>query len=360
MHVVSSLRQFTGAKAAAPERAPEFSVSFPDLVRIHYAWRRAVEEAPKRALEDQYRAALAAFEREHGRVVNAYWCFDEQSAVALTLRRDRSWIRPFNPEIMRFHRVSDWATKNSPRVAGLLHQCDEVAIKATEVLRGTTQRICMQLVMASAGHLLSLVDGKAAHETPQRRTEALELQRKELTAARKYFREAATGEAQIVYGMGMLAGIAALIVTALIVGGWTTAAGIDSTPFFGCMTAGAIGALVSVMSRITSGSFSLDYDVGRNYTLFLGGLRPLVGSIFGVALYFAVDSGLLEIFAVPKEDPQKLFFLLVIAFLAGFSERWAQDTLVSSKAPLPPTARPAPRPPAQERPPDDGNRDGLP
>ena len=360
MHVVSSLRQFTGAKVAAPERVPELSVSFPDLVRIHYAWRRAVDEAPKRALEDQYRAALAAFEREHGRVVNAYWCFDEQSAVALTLRRDRSWIRPFNPEIMRFHRVSDWATKNSPRVAGLLHQCDEVAIKATEVLRGTTQRICMQLVMASAGHLLSLVDGKAAHATPQRRTEALELQRKELNAARKYFREAATGEAQIVYGMGMLAGIAALIVTALIVGGWTTAAGIDSTPFFGCMTAGAIGALVSVMSRITSGSFSLDYDVGRNYTLFLGGLRPLVGSIFGVALYFAVDSGLLEIFAVPKEDPQKLFFLLVIAFLAGFSERWAQDTLVSSKAPLPPTARPAPRPPAQERPPDDGNRDGLP
>jgi hypothetical protein len=68
-------------------------------------------------------------------------------------------------------------------------------------------------------------------------------------------------------------------------------------------------------------------------TLFLGPLRPLVGSIFGIALYFAVDSGLLEIFAVPKEEPQKLFFLLVIAFLAGFSERWAQETL-SARSPF--------------------------
>jgi hypothetical protein len=35
------------------------------------------------------------------------------------------------------------------------------------------------------------------------------------------------------------------------------------------------------------------------------------------------------IFAIPDGDTERLFGFLVIAFLAGFSERWAQDTLTS-------------------------------
>src|SRR5215467_10707071 len=58
---------------------------------------------------------------------------------------------------------------------------------------------------------------------------------------------------------------------------------------------GAIGAVVSVVQRINSGSFELDYDVGGPYIFFLGGLRPLIGGAFAVAISFAFDGGLLHL-----------------------------------------------------------------
>jgi ABC-type branched-subunit amino acid transport system permease subunit len=105
--------------------------------------------------------------------------------------------------------------------------------------------------------------------------------------------------------------------------------GVDNRDVLGSLTAGAAGAFVSVMARIGSGQFRLDYDVGRRYPIFMGGLRPLIGAIFGLALYFAVTSSLLDVFKLPTNDNQCFYFLLVIALLAGFSERWARDTLLS-------------------------------
>ena len=85
----------------------------------------------------------------------------------------------------------------------------------------------------------------------------------------------------------------------------------------------------SVIQRINSGRFDLEYDVGPSYVRFLGALRPMIGAVFGLALYFAVTSRILKLFELPQDRTDKLYALLVIAFLAGFSERWAQDTLTS-------------------------------
>jgi hypothetical protein len=62
-----------------------------------------------------------------------------------------------------------------------------------------------------------------------------------------------------------------------------------------------------------------------------------------LALYFAVTSSLLDVFKLPGDDNKRFYFLLVIAFLAGFSERWARDTLLSFGAatPGPPTRKSA-------------------
>ena len=96
------------------------------------------------------------------------------------------------------------------------------------------------------------------------------------------------------------------------------------------LIAGAIGAVVSVVQRINSGSFELDYDVGGPYIFFLGGLRPLIGGAFAVAISFAFDGGLLHLpVAASESTNDRRLALLVISFLAGFSERFAQDTLTS-------------------------------
>ena len=91
-----------------------------------------------------------------------------------------------------------------------------------------------------------------------------------------------------------------------------------------CTGAGAVGALVSVLSRMSGGSddrFSIDFEVGRPLLRRLGLYKPLVGSVFGVATYFLLAGGLLPT-AAPTANGNRLYFYAIIAFLAGFSERF--------------------------------------
>jgi hypothetical protein len=96
---------------------------------------------------------------------------------------------------------------------------------------------------------------------------------------------------------------------------------------FGC---GAVGAVVSVMIRITRGQrLVVDSDQANIVTLLAGSFRPLIGAVFGLALYVFVVSGLVPL-TVPGKDPKESLFFAGLAFLAGFSERWAQDTILQS------------------------------
>ena len=317
------------APPSAPDCTPK-SVSFPDLVRAHFAWRR-LEDAGDGAAEDARQAycrELARFEVVHGPVVSAYWCSAVESATALTAQPLLLGRRR-----LCFHRVSDWATKGQPDIAGLLHRCDELAVRGRTVLTGLRQRICLELVLASASHLLSLVDARASHDDPEKTAHAVEQERQKLGDAERYYREAANGQAQMVYVGGMAAMAAAIAAASLVVGIFLALPDIDEREFYATFVAGALGAFVSVIQRITTGSFRLEFDVGRPYLFFLGGLRPLLGGVFGLLAYFAVASAIVELSPIPDSGTARFYALLALAFASGFSERWAQDTLIAAAAP---------------------------
>ncbi len=318
-----------------PTTTPPRRVTFPDLVRIHFRWRQAakqgsgVSEADEARLNDAYHEALLRFEDEHGELVSAYWCADVESAVALTAGRPHpGWVRRLLSVAPKFHRVSDWATKDEPDIARALHHCDELAIRAGEVLRGRSRRITIQLVMTSACHLLSLVDARddrtdlAAHRT------AVAVETRELANLRRDYRESANGDAQLVYFLGMAFGICLLALLYVSANNILRGEGVEEKTIIGCLVAGALGAVVSVVARINSGTFALDSDVQRGYTLFLGALRPVIGSVFGLLAFFMLTSKFVQFFDIPPEGSMdRFYFLCVIGFAAGFSERWAQDTL---------------------------------
>jgi hypothetical protein len=317
----------------SPEVIAHERVTFPDLVRIHFRWRQAlragsgVTDAEQAQLNEEYHAALERFEDEHGELITAYWCADVESAVALTAGKPNTgWLRRLLSVSPKFHRVSDWATKDEPDIARALHQCDELAVRATEVLRGRSRRITIQLVMTSACHLLSLVDARGENP-PQAHKAAVAVEVRQLAQLRHDYREAANGDAQLIYFAGMSIGIALLAVLYLITNGVLVGEGIEDRTIIGCLVAGAVGAVVSVIARINSGTFALDFDVARGYTLFLGALRPVIGSVFGLLAYFMLTSGFVDVFKLPDDDVQRFYFMCVIGFAAGFSERWAQDTL---------------------------------
>ena len=338
----------TDAETSAPVVGLH-SISLRELIAVHFEWwqeqrRDQVHASTRRA----YDAAVADFERRHGEIVGAYWCAHVENAVVLT-RQPRS--APWGAPVYTFHRESDWTTHHTPEVALELDRCDELAVRARTVLTGVRQRICMQLVMASASHLLGLVDARAARVDEGEIATALEQERTAIAKAESYYREAANGQAQMVYfsGMAAVAGVIAVVGAVWLAYNWSS--------LVAALIAGALGGVVSVIQRINTGKFALEFDIGRPYAFFLGGLRPLIGGAFGIAIAFAFQGGLLHLpVAATEPDHDRHLALVVFSFFAGFSERWAQDTLTAvlpqaqQPAATPPPARPAARPAEPEKP----------
>jgi hypothetical protein len=319
--------QFRGNEANPP--------SFTELVYAHHDWWKARQAGTlDAAAEAAYDVVLTAFQAHHGQVVRAYWCGEIESAVALTERkRLRGWLSP----VFGFHRESDWATKRAPDVAAELHRCDELAVRANVVLTGVRQRICLELIVSCAAHLLSLVDERAGSMDKAKFAEALEHERIRIGKVEAYYRDAANGQAQLVYFGGIAC---VMVVLGAFSALWLSISW--ATPV-AALIAGAVGAVVSVTQRINSGTFELDYDVGGPYAMFLGGLRPLIGGAFAIAITFAFDGGLLHLpVAASANTHDRRLALMVLAFLAGFSERWAQDTLTSVLPGSKGTTSPAP------------------
>jgi hypothetical protein len=91
---------------------------------------------------------------------------------------------------------------------------------------------------------------------------------------------------------------------------------------------GGIGALVSVMLRVMNQPLRIDYHAGRWLLFFAGLFRPLIGALFGLIFFVLLNAGILQAVNLPQERDKFLYFVAAITFLAGFSERRAQDVLV--------------------------------
>jgi hypothetical protein len=160
--------------------------------------------------------------------------------------------------------------------------------------------------------------------------------RAEIIEIEKYYDRAASNASRFRYFWGMLAGAliagAAAVLIALIAAASFHVIKLDSTNtrfFFSCYTAGALGAIVSVLTRMGRDRFALDYEVGRAPAFWLGAFRPFIGAIFGLVVYFALRSELVQ---WREPDTRRAFFFFTfLAFLSGFSERFAHVVLGSAE-----------------------------
>jgi hypothetical protein len=301
-------------------------VSFPELVWLHHLRQ---EELKKRGhepysgpAEHRYREAVARFEAEHGRIVDAYWCTKEASAVAVTLRR-----RPLIlPDVVRLHWATDWSTKEHPTLMALLYRCESLAVRVHEVLRDTSQRLAMQSLFTVISYLLGFGETERAQD-PEAVAQLERSTKEELKAIDSYYHRAAARSGQIVYVGGMLLGmvpLALLIVLALLLR-LADSHNMSVRTGLICFAAGGVGALMSVMSRMTGNRVRVDWEFGKDTLRTLGSLRPFVGGVFGLMTYFALKSGVV---ALEVGDTRSSYFYVLFAFAAGFSERLAQDMLL--------------------------------
>lgn len=348
------------------------SASFSELARVHLRWAQRFhrDDAGAGDLRAELETTRKSFESDHGRIVDAYWCTSDASAVALTEqrkpRRPQRGLRARRrrePELVwHLHRVTDWVTYDFAPIAELLHHCDTLAIKVECVLHGTPRRVAMRWLLAVEENLLGFVERAklaAAHaptngaitrpEHPetgahrqqeeladrQRRQSELDKfvarQRKEILQIEDYYDRAGQKRARQVYVTGMGGGLIALIPVAFVTGlvfsvfHVLNLHSLGIRTFFACVAAGALGAVVSVLSRMAGrrGGFIVDHEIGENGIRRLGSYRPFIGATFGLALYFLARTTLLHL----DDGVKKFPFFVILAFLAGFSERWAQVVL---------------------------------
>jgi hypothetical protein len=318
--------------AGPPDQAAELvgESSFSDLVRAHFRREQERESlgTASDAAEEEYRTSLARFENQAGDVASAYWSTRQASAVALTVKCSGRRRHPFvelEAEV-RLHRVTDWVTKNAEPVADLLHRCDLLAIRVGELLRGTSERIAMQWIYSIQEHVLGYIERNERRDTAKER-QFVHAQERELAKVEHYYLRAGAKSGRIVYVAGMTVGALAVVaICALASIGLALAhdyGGMQAQLLALCTGAGAVGALVSVLSRMGSygGTFTVDFEVGRPLLRRLGLYKPFVGAVFGVATYFLLASGLLQTKPVAKAG-DVIYFYGVVAFLAGFSERF--------------------------------------
>ncbi len=356
---------------ASPDQ--ESRVYFSEVARAHWRWDRAADGesdgSESRSLKDEFECTVAAFEKTvdrredaEARVIDSYWCQKQASGVALVELKS---TRPHGPlrtvakrmglwhpiPEYRLYRESDWVTVEYAKLANLLHECDVLAIKARWGLEGLHEAVVMPWLMAVEEHVLGFIERDWRRRTQSQEPnksvsqdvegEGGEAERTrfynevlhELNRIEDYYQQAGEKRARLHFVSSMVTfGILIVALLGLVSAGVLALFGLldrhdpDVRRFYASMVAGAIGAIVSVlmrMSKVHGSAFQIDHELGSDGVRSLGAFRPLVGAVSGVVVALLVQTTLV---ASQSATPTTAFFA-VVAFLAGFSERWTKVML---------------------------------
>jgi len=162
------------------------------------------------------------------------------------------------------------------------------------------------------------------------KTAALVSAAQEGAAARARVSALLQRQARYEYFQGVLAGVLPTVLLIAVLG--AVADAYVSSLFsvahaVGAVTMATLGAVVSVVQRMSSGGLVVDFTAPRGQRLALGALRPLVGAVFGAVAYFALLTGVLASGAEDADGASSFAFFALLGFAAGFSERFATDML---------------------------------
>jgi hypothetical protein len=348
-------------------------VTFNDVAR---AWFHVCDEdlseAQRARCQELFPELLSAFGGPRGGVLTAYFCQHVRVAAALTDIRQAALLSESLPQAdvprdadadADGDRPAGWWQRRrearrelnsasssalhiecaegdpvDPNARAILFRCLDLHYRAIEFLTPKPRKVCMRMIMGVVSSLLGTLDGRGDdHRTTPLDAREVECLEHVIDQAHGYYDRSAHRQAQIEYFIGMAAGVA-LLVGGLFALGVPTHSSFGSQALLATPLAGGLGAFVSVLARMTRGQLLLSYESGRTNVRLLGLIRPLLGALFGAAIYVLLAGGLVTF--TPGDDPE--LFFIGIAFISGFSERFAQDMVARAPgATAAPAAAPA-------------------
>ncbi len=145
--------------------------------------------------------------------------------------------------------------------------------------------------------------------------------------AERVFAQHLSTQNRIRYLIGMTIGIGALTGIAGIVTTFTTKViqPFPSSVLILLLVFAGMGSVTSVVTRLAS--IDLRQETSRTLLLVSGATRPIVASFFAIVVALILDTGIVTLHFGNVDAEKQSSTLLVVAFLCGFSERFAVDIL---------------------------------
>ncbi len=216
-------------------------------------------------------------------------------------------------------------------------EIDRMARRAQDLLWNPMKRNSLEQLFAVKATVLDGLDRLADDELTADEKSALRNLTEvrvaaDLKVATDYTESAIRRRSQLLYLGGMVGGVLVVGLVTWIVANLVRApglvAGMDTIPT--TLFLGGLGAIVSVMQRLTRGRLRTSLDNGQIVCILLGAFRPAIGAVMAVAILLLTLGGIIPL-DVPGDAGQRLYFLGGLAFLAGFSERFAQDMIATAR-----------------------------
>jgi len=316
------------------------TVTFHEVARAWFGMQCQESGEVEKAYGDMFYKLLTAFEQPRGGIVSSYFCENLPIAVALTdIQRPRARRLSVN----RLVSIGDWervavAAIHVEPLFGypldleskkILARCLDLDHRSLEFLPRAPRRISVRRIFAIIVSLFGTLDDRAGRQTTRgarsrdlalTREEAAELNR-ELDHIRLSYNLNVTQAARWHYFVGMLLAAVPIIVTYVVL---SIAGAIPARDAFAVsLVAGAVGAVVSVMQRISQDKLRLMPESGAKSLRMLGSIRPMIGAVFGAVTFVLVEGGLVTGGTAPSIPTNRYLYYAGLAFAAGFTERVA-------------------------------------
>jgi hypothetical protein len=189
-----------------------------------------------------------AYEAAQGKIVEEHYAVNCQAAILL-VAQERSGADGGAKEVVYKLRLYYDHADSSPEFDDVFRSARRVERKYSVLLSGQSQEILVQGLYTAAVALLGVLDAMAGSgQKPERLAAAVLSARKEIRQIEQNARDAALDRALIRYLGGLAVGAVAAAAIVAGVALLPTKTGIVSQLII-CVVAGAIGAIVSVMTR---------------------------------------------------------------------------------------------------------------
>ena len=314
-------------------RPSDRTASFGDLV--HTRWEHMQDATDERARR-RHVEIRERFEDEHGKIVDDYWSEGQPAGVALCCKRVR-----FGRLEWSLHRVMGSLAAGRSEYSPLLLRIARHSVRANSLLRGMAQRIATANLFALSRDIMASLE---THDDDVAKAHEIDAYKRDLQYIAGYAGEAGKRAARVVYLKGLLWGalaLAALAPPLAYVLSSVSVPDVDPKLFVGCLVAGSLGAVMSVLTRLGGDSLDVDHQFGRDYLTSLAALRPLIGAVFAVLLYFAFKGNLVKQVDVSGDGAGEFAFFVTSSFAVGFSERFAKQIIRTAETGAGTTSAPA-------------------